>query len=160
MTDNQKLSDRVAQEYARPEAIIVDLDGTLCDLSHRLHFIQGEKKDWDGFFANVHMDKPLHNMLDIVMALADTYKIILCSGRPERAREATRQWLFHNGCHFDDLYMRKDKDHREDHVIKQEALQEIQKKYTVIAAIDDRKQVVDMWRRNNILCLQCAPGNF
>lgn len=28
---------------------IFDLDGTVADLTHRLHFITGETKDWDGF---------------------------------------------------------------------------------------------------------------
>jgi len=26
--------------------------------------------------------------------------------------------------------------------------------------VDDRQQVVDMWRRNGITCLQCDVGDF
>lgn len=33
--------------------VIVDIDGTVADLSHRIHFIEGEKKDWDSFYNNV-----------------------------------------------------------------------------------------------------------
>lgn len=45
-------------EYRR-FAIIVDLDGTLCNLDHRLHHVRKEgKKDWDGFFAGISQDSP------------------------------------------------------------------------------------------------------
>ena len=41
--------------------IVCDIDGTIANLSHRLHFIQpeeGGKKDWDSFFAGVSDDEP------------------------------------------------------------------------------------------------------
>lgn len=184
-----KLDLHVGISNMLPEAIIVDIDGTISNLEHRLHYIDKyicpenlsercetcvineyppkmcgkgvlAKKDWDSFFANVKDDTPIEYMLDIVCSLANDYKIVLCSGRAERARIDTKAWLFKQALPYDDLYMRKDKDHREDWVIKEELLKEIQKKYTVIAAIDDRKQVVNMWRRNGILCLQAAEGDF
>lgn len=37
---------------------IFDLDGTLALIEHRLHFIQGPKKDWRGFFGAVGDDSP------------------------------------------------------------------------------------------------------
>jgi|TARA_R110000823_G_scaffold205986_1_gene336775 hypothetical protein len=33
-------------------------------------------------------------------------------------------------------------------------------KENILYAVDDRQQVVDMWRSNGITCLQCAVGNF
>lgn len=33
----------------KTEFVIVDIDGTVADLRHRIHFIEGEKKDWDSF---------------------------------------------------------------------------------------------------------------
>ena len=38
--------------------IIVDIDGTIADCSHRLHYIKGEKKDWNSFFKAAGKDKP------------------------------------------------------------------------------------------------------
>jgi hypothetical protein len=32
--------------------------------------------------------------------------------------------------------------------------------YRVLFALDDRKRVADMWRRNGITCLHCDEGNF
>ena len=40
-------------------AIIVDLDGTVADLSHRLHHINGKHRNWDAFFAGVDKDTPI-----------------------------------------------------------------------------------------------------
>lgn len=37
----------------KTEFVIVDIDGTVADLRHRIHFIQGEKKDWDALVAEV-----------------------------------------------------------------------------------------------------------
>ena len=30
----------------------------------------------------------------------------------------------------------------------------------VHVAVDDRSQVVEMWRKNGIICLQCDEGRF
>jgi hypothetical protein len=32
--------------------------------------------------------------------------------------------------------------------------------YTPTIAVDDRNQVVDMWRARGLRCLQVAPGDF
>ena len=141
---------------------IVDIDGTLANLDHRLHYIKTNllKPDWDSFFDAVDEDLPIQTMIDISNCLSEWYDIVLCSGRPEKCRERTVNWLKVNHVSYDRLYMREDEDHRQDHMIKEEFLKDIQKEYNVLAAIDDRKQVVDMWRRNGILCLQCAEGDY
>jgi len=41
----------------RPIAIF-DVDGTLADIRHRLHFVKQEKKDWYGFYQHIHLDTP------------------------------------------------------------------------------------------------------
>lgn len=145
-----------------PECFVVDIDGTLSDLSHRLHYIKGEgKKDWDSFFGTVRQDTVNTQMRDLVNQLSEGYDIVLCSGRPERCRNDTNYWLAENHIISDNLYMRKDGDYRPDYVVKEELLKQIiSDGFTIKAAIDDRKQVVDMWRRNGILCLQCAEGDF
>lgn len=48
------------------EFVIVDIDGTVADLRHRLHFIQGEKKDWDAFYARVSGDFPIESTLSVI----------------------------------------------------------------------------------------------
>lgn len=72
--------------------------------------------------------------------------MIIVSGRPEKYKKLTEQWLTWNNIYYDDLYMRKDGDQRKDNVIKQEILKHIKEKYEISFAFDDRKSVVDMWR--------------
>lgn len=56
--------------------------------------------------------------------------------------------------------MRKNSDYRKDYVLKEEWLQELKKKGNIFFAVEDRQQVVDMYRRNEVICLQCKEGNY
>ena len=57
--------------------------------------------------------------------------------------------------------MRPDNDTREDFIVKKELLDKhITPFYSPIVAIDDRSQVVKMWRDNGVNCWQVAEGNF
>jgi hypothetical protein len=59
------------------------------------------------------------------------------------------------------LLMRRDGDRRQDAVVKREALQDIRGRgYHPTIAIEDRDQVVKMWREEGLTCLQCAEGNY
>lgn len=142
------------------DAIIFDIDGTLADITHRLHHIQGEKKDYDAFYAACVDDKPKQDIVSLLNKLTpfdDEHSLIFCSGRPDSVREETVAWIYkHTGCYPRNLYMRKTGDHRPDYAVKEEILKELQAKgYNILFTVDDRQQVVDMWRRNGITCLQC-----
>jgi len=59
------------------------------------------------------------------------------------------------------LFMRPDGDFRADNIVKQEIYDtHIKGKHDVLFVMDDRQQVVDMWRRNGLTCFQVAEGNF
>ena len=34
------------------------------------------------------------------------------------------------------------------------------KKKNIVCVFDDRNKVVDMWRKNDLTCMQVAPGDF
>lgn len=42
----------------KQKAIIVDLDGTLCNAEHRKHYVEAKKKDWKSFYNGIAQDKP------------------------------------------------------------------------------------------------------
>jgi hypothetical protein len=89
------------------------------------------------------------------------YKIVLCSGRPDDHEKPTREWLSRSYPYYDDLFMRLRGDHRQDNIAKENILDfEILTRYTPYFMIDDRAQVVEMWRKRGFTCLQCAPGDF
>lgn len=155
------------------KCIIFDIDGTVADLSHRVHHVQGKRKDWVAFMATLSADKPieqtitLNQMMSMYLGagVADhktAMPIYLASGRSEDERKDTEDWLYKHGVYYDRLFMRKSKDYRADHVVKKEILDEIRAiGYEPWLVIDDRQQVVDMWRSEGIFVLQCDPkANF
>ena len=147
------------------QIIVCDLDGTLCDITHRTHFVQrphGERKDWDAFFAGVPDDKVNEPVLDLLFMVDEYSTVVFCSGRPERCRADTVAWLEKHAFPFSQcqLHMRKDGDFRPDDIVKQEILDTHIDKDRVLFVLDDRNQVVNMWRRNGLACFQVAEGNF
>lgn len=147
--------------------IVCDLDGTLADCEHRVHHVRNTPKNWDAFFAGVRDDTLNYPVLSVLNKFVEfegfRYELIFCSGRPERCRADTVEWLLREACLSEDEYtllMRKDGDFRADHIVKQEILDNSIPKERVLFVLDDRQQVVDMWRRNGLVCFQVAEGNF
>ena len=104
--------------------VVVDLDGTVADCTHSLHFINGETKDWKGFYEACKDDKPIASMIDMVRALNERYyNVIFLTGRSELARNVTQEWLHANNLwNYVDVIMRPLKDYRQDSVVKLEML--------------------------------------
>jgi len=143
------------------KTLICDIDGTLANINHRLHFVKQDKKDWKSFFNDISKDEVNKWCLDIIRGLRDKYIITLCSGRPDDYRDITLKWLEDNRIPYDHLFMRNKGDFRQDYIIKQNLLDfEIKTRYNIGFAIDDRLQVVEMLRNNGITVLQCDKGEF
>jgi predicted kinase len=137
-------------------AVIFDIDGTLADIEHRLHYVRNGKKNWDQFFAEMHLDGVVGPIKRLAQQLVGTDDhIVICTGRPEKYRGVTEYWLFQNDIPCDRLYMRPDNDTRPDHVIKRQILAGMREDgYEPYLVIDDRQSVVDMWREEGLTCLQ------
>jgi phosphoglycolate phosphatase-like HAD superfamily hydrolase len=141
------------------KTIICDIDGTIADLTHRLHYIEGDSKDWEAFFKACVDDKPFDDIIDLLVSVSLEGPIILFSGRSELVREETRQWLAECNVPYDELRMRKEGDHRPDYVVKAEMLGNLTPD-DIWFILDDRDQVVNMWRDKGFRVLQVANGNF
>lgn len=151
---------------------VVDIDGTIADLSHRLPFIHnGKFKDWDQFFANVGKDLPHEHMrtmlyhLEMGQAAAmECHRavFIYMSGRRESCRDDTLAWIStHAFPKPHRLYMRPEGDRRPDDIVKGELCDQMfADGYEPILVFDDRDRVVEMWRSRGIPCAQVARGNF
>lgn len=144
---------------------IVDIDGTLADLTHRRHHLEKKPKDWKAFFASVEHDQPIKHMRSLIYGMALTNYIIFMTGRHEALRGVTEQWLRKHGFKYDlsplVMYMRPDGDFRDDAIIKLKLLQKARADgWEPVMAFDDRDRVVKMWRDNGIPCAQVAPGDF
>lgn len=144
------------------QSIIVDLDGTLCDISHRVHHIESKPKDYDAFYGAMADDKVITGIQSLIHAMRqDDYNILFVTGRPEQYRGLTEQWLLaHVGAPFT-LLMRTTGDYRTDDIVKREIYEKHIKPYEDIAfVIEDRSRVVKMWRSLGLLCLQVADGDY
>lgn len=142
------------QDATLPKAIIVDIDGTVAHMN-------GKRGPFE--WHNVDKDDPDNAILNIVRALSIDYHIVFMSGRDASCRQLTLDWLYIYFGHKDiELYMREEGDMRKDSIVKTELFyKHIHPKYYVEAVLDDRKQVVDMWRNElGLKCLQVQEGNF
>lgn len=138
--------------------VIFDLDGTIANLDHRLHFLKDSApQDWEGFFQACDGDILNEWALSLAYALdMDGYQIVIVSGRPERTREKTKAWLDkHAFPYFELVLVRKDGDHAPDELLKENWLKQFTGREEILFVVDDRQKVVDMWRENGLVCLQC-----
>lgn len=150
---------------------IFDLDGTIADIEHRRHIIEepGKNDDkWRRFYAECVNDKPNEAVISVLNSLYDNmYDIWIFSGRSDEVREQTIRWLCTHTTLArieleTDLMMRQAGDYTPDDILKEQWLNnmlDVDRK-RLVAVFDDRKRVVDMWRRNGIPCFQVAEGNF
>lgn len=143
--------------------VILDLDGTVADCSHRLHFIEGQNRDYQAFYDGIVDDTPIQHIIDLVRALAQSqeYIILAVTGRPDTHKRETIVWNQQQFLPYHALFMRAEGDFRKDYIVKKEILETIRKEFGEPAfALDDRSSVVAMWRENGVPCLQVAPGDF
>lgn len=150
---------------------IIDVDGTLADASHRLHYIlEQNPKDWDAFLSDgqVDQDTPIEEVWRVVAAFWKAgNRCIFITGRPERSRIMTRAWLVRHAARFgildevifSRLYMRADGDRRQDTVVKHDLLEVARLDgFDPKLCFEDRAGVAAMWREAGLRCLQVAAG--
>lgn len=141
------------QNRTLPKAIICDLDGTLALMNGRNPFDAGRCEQ------DV-LNEPVGKLLQNYKKLG--YQILLVSGREEQFKPQTVLFLEKHVIVFDQLLMRKSKDYRKYAVIKKEIYEQyIQDNYFIEFVLDDRNQVVDMWRKElGLPCFQVFYGDF
>lgn len=142
--------------------VVFDIDGTLANIEHRLDYVRSKPKNWKAFDAGIPNDKvnePVAKVFDAMVMSGHT--VILASGRNERSRIATQDWLRKNGFSmYQKLYMRNADDFRSDDIVKLEILDEIIADYgrKPDMVFDDRPRVVRAWRSQGIFVFNVYQG--
>ncbi|QDF15474.1 polynucleotide kinase [Gordonia phage Mollymur] len=135
--------------------IIVDIDGTLAKMEGR--------SPYD--YSRVSEDSLHDDVAHLVRTLSINNEIIIMSGRDDSCMPATLDWLEKHRIPFDQLLMRpaksSGKDADPDWIVKLALFNEhIRGRFHVRFVLDDRDQVVELWRKLGLRCLQVAPGDF
>lgn len=143
--------EKPVHDPSLPSAIIVDIDGTVAKMDGRGPY------DWN----KVGSDIPNKPVIEVVRRMSKTYQIIICTGRDGVCEDITREWLRVNYIPYDYFYIRPAGDNRKDSIIKKEIYDNnIAGKYNILFCLDDRNQVVDMYRGLGLDVLQCDYGDF
>jgi predicted kinase len=139
------------------DAIICDVDGTLA-----LHAYRSPYDYWE--CESDELNENVYNLLSRLQSVDPEMKTIVVTGRENLKNEEqatisdlTQRWLTDGGVIYDEFYIREEGDHRPDHVVKKEIYEKyIKDSYNVLYVVDDRKQVVDMWREQGLFVLDIA----
>ena len=139
-----------------PNAIIIDVDGTIANM-------EGVRGPYE--WGKVGLDAPYNDMLDLLEMLdrGDSSLVhIVVTGRDGSAEQQTRDWLDKHNVRVDQFHIRPENNTEPDWIIKERIFREhIEPHYNVTAVFDDRDQVVNMWRiKCGLRCLQVNFGNF
>ncbi|MFJ9870619.1 hypothetical protein [Streptomyces sp. NPDC101165] len=126
----------------RPVAVF-DLDNTLADTAHRQHFLTDRPRNWAGFFAAAPQDPPLAEGVTLVLEQARECEIVYLTGRPERCRRDTLDWLAGQGLPEGRLHMRSNADRRPARFTKLEILRRLARDREIRFLVDDDELVCD-----------------
>ncbi|QGF20232.1 polynucleotide kinase [Gordonia phage Sixama] len=157
--------ERYVPPLAKPKAIIVDIDGTI---AHRVPGPDGTiRSPYDyGRVSEDALDAVVAGIVHLHRRFLD-YDVIMCSGRDDSCYDDTLSWLNRYDIEHDALLMRSTEGDRDakgklpDWIVKYRIFNEkIRHNYNVKFVLDDRNQVVQMWRELGLPCLQVAPGDF
>lgn len=142
------------------DCFIFDLDGTICDVRHRRQYVATKPRNWTAWNKGLVNDTPNLPVKIVYQALRQSgeYDMIIVSGRSDDYKEQTIKWLTDNEIFFDEIFMRKYKDHRDDAVVKGEIADEIEKTHNILGVFDDRKRVIDAWQARGIWTFDVGQG--
>ncbi|MEU9149537.1 hypothetical protein AB0D59_03080 [Streptomyces sp. NPDC048417] len=132
MTDSSK----------RPIAVF-DIDNTLADTGHRQRFLERKPRDWDAFFAAAPHDPPLAEGIALAVATAKECEIVYLTGRPDRCRRDTLDWLAAHGLPEGRVHMRRNADRRPARHTKLEILRRLAERREVRVLVDDDELVCE-----------------
>ena len=148
------------------KTIIFDVDGTIADVEHRRHLVNGDKgfkPDWDAFRKATEDDTPVQWVCDIAKRyIAQGDEVAFFSARNESEREITEkqisQWI---GDGHKGVFLRPNGDYTPDDEFKSALADKfIDMGGKIDLIFDDRQKVVDMWRDKGFTVVQVADGDF
>lgn len=136
----------------KPPAVIVDVDGTLCDVQKIRHHLFGRRRDFDAFHAASEHCEPIQETLRWCETMFDSgHRLLVVTARMEKWRSLTSAWIDrHLTRPVETLMMRADNDFRPDFDVKREIHAELSAEFEVVFACDDNPHVIALWNELGI----------
>lgn len=122
----------------------------MSDVRHRLRFLERRPKQWDAFFEAARDDPPLPEGVALVESLLADHDVTWLTGRPERTRRLTEEWLGAQGLPVAPLLMRRDDDRRPARFAKREVLRRLAARHPIALVLDDDPAVVEDLRAEGL----------
>lgn len=135
----------------RKPAVIVDMDGTLCDVSTVIH-LQAEADGFNAFHEACAQCPPHRAVIEWCLDYHSRgHEILIVTGRDAWTRQLTEQWLSeHLPVPAAGLHMREDGDFRSNTAVKREIHSRLALSYDIRSAIDDDKEIIGLWQEIGI----------
>jgi hypothetical protein len=135
---------------------VVDIDGVLADVRHRLHHVAGRPKNWDAFFAAASDDALLDEGRAVAERLAQDHEVVYLSGRPERCRDDTLGWLARHDLPDGRVLLRPEGDRRPARMFKLDQLRDLAAERTVGVLVDDDPAVCEAARTRGFVVFEAT----
>ena len=138
---------------------IFDIDGTLANCDHRLHYVKNKPKNWDAFYSECMSDHVIWPVAEMLELFRKNYLIYIVTGRPERNRDLTELWLNNNKIYFDKLIMRGDRDFRKSPDYKSSVCDTIEAEGNkIFLAVEDREDCINIFINRGIYTFNVSIG--
>ena len=146
--------------------IVLDLDGTLANCSHRIDLAHA--KEWDAF-NDACPEDTLHedvaNAVGKILEWCVNLDLVICTGRSEKVRSQTVEWLAKHNLLPDVLLMRPDGDFSKDGELKVKLLSEHfgsleEARRRVLFILDDRDSSIEGLRNAGFPVWQVRPSGY
>lgn len=130
----------------------------MANVAHRSALVKGQRRDYERFHSLCGSDPPNAWCVRLITAMqAAGCEIRIVSGRPTSVERQTAEWLARvipNAAGMTAELLRAPGDSTPDVELKRRWLRGIDKS-RVLFCVDDRRRIVDMWRSEGLVCLQC-----
>ena len=141
--------------------VVFDMDGVLSDAASRQHFLEGRRRDWEGFFEACGEDELIDEVARLLELLDRDLRIVLLTGRPVKVQPQTVAWLDRFELRWDLLIMRHFGDYAAARVFKRGAVAQLRANgFDLRLAFEDDRRNLEMFRAEGIPCVYVHSGYY
>lgn len=140
------------------DAVIFDMDGTLCDVSSIRHHVTEGNRDFAAFHSESVNCPPHRHVAEAAQgAHRSGLAVLIVTARKHKFRPHTAMWLALNGVPSDAMWMRANHDNRVDVEVKRDMLRQIRRSWNPVLAWDDNPSILALWEAEGIPFIR-VPG--